>query len=84
MKKSELKLLIKEEIKNILSEKWKNTVEIRSTGEHTNKTIVELEKELKTLKGKHPYDRELAGELMFAIRAKRHFKGGVTKKKIIK
>jgi hypothetical protein len=60
-----------------IEEKWKTEKKIKSTGEHSKKSIDELEKELNDLKGKKPYDRKKAGELSFAIRAKRHWKGGV-------
>jgi len=68
---------LREVIQEVLNEKWKDDVEIKDTGEHADKTIEQLKKELAALKGKKPYNREKAGELMFAIRAKRNFKGGV-------
>ena len=72
----ELKEMIRRMVREILQEKWSNDIEIKSTGEHADKTVTNLRKELETLKGKKPYDREKAGELMFAIRAKTGWEKG--------
>ena len=71
-----------------LNEKWKGDVEVNKTGEHAGKTIEELEKELRALKNKSkkyqddnkPVPESLKDqekEIMFAIRAKKNWKGGV-------
>ncbi len=58
-----------------LKEKWEKEVEIKSTGEHADKTIEQLKKEVEALRGK-PGNKEKMGELLFAIRAKQGWKKG--------
>lgn len=70
--KSELKNIVQE----VLREKWKKKVEVDSTGEHADKTIAQIKKELESLKGKKPFNRGEFGELMFALRAKQGWKKG--------
>tara|TARA_B100000282_G_scaffold228957_1_gene171532 strand:- start:311 stop:811 length:501 start_codon:yes stop_codon:yes gene_type:complete len=72
MKKSEFIDLIKD----IVSEGWDKEVEVKSTGEHADKTITQIKKEMKALKGKKPFNREQFSELMFALRAKQGWKKG--------
>ena len=72
MKKSELIDLIKA----IVSEGWDKEVEVKSTGEHADKTITQIKKEMEALKGKKPFNREQFSELMFALRAKQGWKKG--------
>ena len=50
MDKSELK----EIIQVVLQEKWKEEVKVDSTGEHADKTITQIKKEMESLKGKNP------------------------------
>ena len=72
MKKSELIDLIKA----IVYEGWDKEVEVKSTGEHADKTITQIKKEMEALKGKKPFNREQFSELMFALRAKQGWKKG--------
>ena len=72
MDKSELK----EIIQVVLQEKWKEEVKVDSTGEHADKTITQIKKEMESLKGKKPFIREQFSELMFALRAKQGWKKG--------
>lgn len=71
--------------KDVLKEKWSGDVEIKKTGEHSDKTIEELEDELETLKKKSKsYQKrgesvpekitKKEHEINFAIRAKKHWK----------
>ena len=71
-----------------LNEKWKGDVEVKKTGEHAGKTIDQLQKELTSLKNKSKkYQdnnkpipeslKDLEKEIMFAIRAKKNWKGGI-------
>ena len=48
--------------------------EVKSTGEHADKTIAQIKKEMEALKGKKPFNREQFLELMFALRAKQGWK----------
>lgn len=72
-------------INNSMNEKWNEDVKIKKTGEHADKTIDELEDELKNLKRKSArYQKEgntvpkkikeKESEINFAIRAKRNWK----------
>lgn len=72
MKRSSLKSLISD----ILVEEWDKDVEIKSTGTHADKTIAQIKKEMESLKGKKPFNREKFSELMFALRAKQGWKKG--------
>ena len=72
MKKSKLIDIIQ----NIISEEWDKDVEVKSTGEHADKTITQIKKEMEALKGKKPFNREQFSELMFALRAKQGWKKG--------
>ena len=72
MKLSSLKSLISD----ILAEEWDKDVEIKSTGTHADKTITQIKKEMESLKGKKPFNREKFSELMFALRAKQGWKKG--------
>lgn len=62
-------------VNKYLSEKWAKDVDIKSTGEHADKTIEQLKKEIEALKGK-PGNKEKMGELLFALRAKQGWKKG--------
>ena len=63
-------------VRDIVSEEWDKDVEIKSTGEHADKTITQIKKEMEALKGKKPFNREQFSELMFALRAKQGWKKG--------
>ena len=63
-------------VRDIVSEEWDKDVEIKSTGEHADKTIAQIKKEMEALKGKTPFNREQFSELMFALRAKQGWKKG--------
>ena len=65
---------ILEELGQKIDEKWKNDVEIEKTGEHKDKTIAQLKKEIEAGKGK--ISKEKMGELLFALRAKQGWKKG--------
>ena len=58
---------------NGILEKWGKDVEIKSTGEHADKTVAQLKKEIAALRGK-PGNKEKMGELLFALRAKQGWK----------
>ena len=64
-----------EKIDDYLSEKWAKEVKIQSTGEHAGKSMAQLKKEIAALRGK-PGNKEKMGELIFALRAKQHWKKG--------
>jgi hypothetical protein len=74
MKKSELKEVIREVVREVLNEKWEADVDVKKTGEHADKTIAQIKKEMEALKGKKPFNREQYSELMFALRAKQGWK----------
>jgi hypothetical protein len=63
-------------IRGIVAEEWDKDVEVKSTGEHADKTITQIKKEMEALKGKKPFNREQFSELMFALRAKQGWKKG--------
>jgi len=63
-------------IRDIVAEEWDDDVEVKSTGEHADKTITQIKKEMEALKGKKPFNREQFSELMFALRAKQGWKKG--------
>ena len=63
-------------VRDIVSEEWDKDVEVKSTGEHADKTIAQIKKEMDALKGKKPFNREQFSELMFALRAKQGWKKG--------
>ena len=63
-------------VRDIVSEEWDKDVEVKSTGEHADKTIAQIKKEMEALKGKTPFNREQFSELMFALRAKQGWKKG--------
>lgn len=67
--------ILRKMIKEVMAEKWEPEVDIKSTGEHADKTIVQLKKEIEALKGK-PGNKEKMGELLFALRAKQGWKKG--------
>jgi len=73
-KKKDLIEFIRQTYNEVLSEKWKDDVDIKSTGEHADKTIAQIKKEMAALKGKKPFDRETYSELLFALRAKQGWK----------
>lgn len=67
------------------NEKWSSEVKIKSTGEHANKTIKEIDKEISDLKKDNlkfiendkkvpAKNKELMSELLFAKRSKKHWK----------
>lgn len=62
-------------IEKYLGEKWSKKVDIKSTGEHAEKTVKQLKKEIEALKGK-PGNKEKMGELLFALRSKTGWKKG--------
>lgn len=74
-KRQNLKELLRSIIREIIAEKWKNDVKVKSTGEHADKTIEQLKKEIEALKGKSG-NKEKMGELLFALRAKQGWKKG--------
>jgi predicted nucleic acid-binding Zn-ribbon protein len=68
-----------------ISEKWDSNVKVEKTGEHADKTIAQLKKELKSLKEKSKVYQEEGkkvpkriieqeAEIKFAIRAKQGWK----------
>jgi len=68
-----------------MNEKWKDDVKVKHTGEHSGKTIEELESELSSLKKRSKKYQESGKdvpksiidqeqEINFAIRAKKHWK----------
>jgi hypothetical protein len=63
-------------VRDIVAEEWGDDVEVKSTGEHADKTIAQIKKEMEALKGKKPFNRERFSELMFALRAKQGWKKG--------
>jgi hypothetical protein len=58
-----------------IDEKWAKKVKIEKTGEHAGKSVEQLKKEIKALKGK-PGNKEKMGELLFALRSKTGWKKG--------
>ena len=44
-------------VREIIEEEWDKDVEIKSTGEHADKTITQIKKEMEALKGKKPFNR---------------------------
>jgi chaperonin cofactor prefoldin len=86
MKKSELRTIIREEMKR-MREAWDTDTDIKQTGEHAGKTIAQLQGELETLKKRSKTYQEKGEsvpeeikkkehQITFAIRAKRNWKGG--------
>lgn len=61
--------------RSVLDEKWAKKVKIEKTGEHAGKSVEQLKKEIKALKGK-PGNKEKMGELLFALRSKTGWKKG--------
>ena len=59
-----------------INEKWEKKVKIKKTGEHAGKTVAEIKSEMKSLKGKKPFNREKYSELLFALRSKTGWKKG--------
>jgi hypothetical protein len=79
MNRSELKEVIREVVKEYLVEKWEGDVKVKSTGQHADKTIAQLKKQVAALKAKGTSteaDKSLMGQLLFAIRAKQGWKKG--------
>jgi len=79
MKKSELKEMIRKVVREVLMEKWEGDVDVKSTGQHADKTIGQLKKQVAALKAKKTSteaDKKLMGQLLFAIRAKQGWKKG--------
>jgi len=64
-----------EEINDLIDEKWAKDVDIKSTGEHADKTVAQIKKEIEALKGKAG-NKEKMGELLFALRSKTGWKKG--------
>ena len=86
MKLTEFRKLIREMIEEALQEKWEDSkdTKVKSTGEHADKSVEQIRKEMDALKGKKPFDREKYSSLQFALRAKEGWKkgkGAVTGKK---
>jgi hypothetical protein len=63
---------VKKESDN-LEEKWAKEVDVKSTGENAGKSVAQLKAEIEALKGK-PGNKEKMGKLLFALRAKQHWK----------
>jgi hypothetical protein len=59
----------------LLTEKWKKDVEIKHTGENTDKSISKLKGDVEHLKGKKGNKKKMGG-LLFALRAKEGWKKG--------
>lgn len=57
----------------MLDEKWAKDVKIHGTGQHAGKSVGQLKKEIAALRGQ-PGNKEKMGELLFALRAKQHWK----------
>lgn len=74
--KEKLKEILRPIVREFIMEKWKGDVDVKSTGEHADKSIEQLEKEMDALKGKEPFDREKFSELEFAWRAKKGWPKG--------
>ena len=58
-----------------LTEKWKKDVEVKHTGENTNKSVSKLKGDVEHLKGKKGNKKKMGG-LLFALRAKEGWKKG--------
>lgn len=70
--------------KKKVSEKWEGKAEIKATGEYAGKSLKQLQSMLDDLKKSGPHkagsaENKKMKQLMFAIRAKKHWKGGVKK-----
>ena len=63
-------------ILDVITKEWGVDVEVNSTGTHADKSITKIKKELGSLEGKTPFNRERFSELMFALRAKQGWKQG--------
>lgn len=70
-----MKMLSQFKESTYMNEKWGKKVEIHSTGEHAGKSVSDLEKEIKKLRGK-PGNKEKMGELLFALRSKKGWPKG--------
>lgn len=57
-----------------LQEKWAKDVDVKSTGQYTDKTEAELKKSIEDLKGKPGDHKKKMGQLLFALRAKQGWK----------
>lgn len=73
--------------KKKVSEKWEGKAEIKSTGEYAGKTLAQLNSMLDKLKKSGPHkagsaENKKMKQLMFAIRAKKNWKGGVKKESV--
>jgi len=75
MNKERIKEILRPIVREVMLEKWKDDVDIKKTGEHADKTIEQLKKEIEALRGK-PGNKEKMGELIFALRAKQGWKKG--------
>lgn len=72
------------QVRSDMNESWDNA-DINSTGEWSDYTIEELKGERKDLlakKSRTPEEQKMLRQIDFAIRAKRHFKGGVKEGRI--
>jgi len=68
---------VQENHPEVFTEKWKKDVDIKQTGDHEDKNIAQLKKELSGLKGKGgEHAKSERGERLFAIRAKSGWKKG--------
>lgn len=61
--------------REMLLEKWKKDVEVHDTGENADKSVGQLKHEVESAKGKKG-NKEKMGKLLFALRAKQHWKKG--------
>jgi hypothetical protein len=65
-----------------LDEKWSGDAEVKSTGQYAGKSVAELKSALSKLKASGPHhegtpENKRMKQLMFAIRAKKDWKGGI-------
>jgi hypothetical protein len=60
---------------DVLLEKWSKDVNVKHTGENAGKSVAQLKSEIENLKGKAG-NKEKMGKLLFALRAKGHWKKG--------
>lgn len=70
MTESDLRQIIREMLVEAICEKWEDDVEIKQTGEHKDKSIEQLKREIDAIEKKKPFNRSEWSERMFAIRAK--------------
>ena len=92
MKITTLKSILEDIVEEELNEKWEGDVDVEKTGEYADKSISQLKSELEKVKkkSKQYQDKgqdvpdnviEKEHQILFAIRAKKHWKGGVSEGK---